>query len=83
MADSPQFLDRARRELDRLAEQAREGSRDAEDLIGEMLGNVQQLIEDFQSWVSEETDRIAKMAEDQRKRRGTASVGRRQLQGHR
>ncbi|MEZ5237757.1 MAG: hypothetical protein R2716_01960 [Microthrixaceae bacterium] len=68
MADAPQFLDRARRELDRLADQAREGSRDAEDLMNEMLGNVQQLIED--SVLGERRDAPDRELADERRRRG-------------
>jgi predicted NBD/HSP70 family sugar kinase len=64
----PPFLDRAAAELEELAQQARSGGRNAEDVMSEYWENLQKLVDDLVNWFSDEVERFGRQAEDQRKR---------------
>jgi ElaB/YqjD/DUF883 family membrane-anchored ribosome-binding protein len=62
------FADRATKELERIADQVKEGGQSAEDVINDVVAGVQKLVEDLAEWISNEVDRLGEMAEEQRRR---------------
>lgn len=54
--ERPPFVERAGEEFERLAKQAHEGGSNVEDVIGDVLGNIQELVDDLLSWVSDEVN---------------------------